>query len=802
MNNEKSLFTQVKPSKFNINKKAKYYEISDIMESSEYKPSEKDIEFFEKIDIIYRTLCAVLYNFAPTSGHPGGSISSGRIVQGLLFENMYYDFSNPEREDADIISYAAGHKAMGLYALWALRNELIKQGDSSLLPSDEKFQLRLEDLLGFRKNPVNDTPLFKKLNSKPLDGHPSPLTPFIKLSTGASGVGVGSSIGLAFAAMDNYRVNPPNINIIEGEGGITPGRVQEAIASASTANLFNVIMHLDYNQASIDSDSVTQEGTKRGDYVQWTPHELFYINEWNIVNVPNGLDFYQILSAQKFILNSDRTNPTVIIYRTLKGWKYGIEGRKSHGSGHKFASDGYYKTLEEFETTFGKKMPRLCSAQPTSELIEKCFYDTLMVIRETIKDNTKLAETAAEKIKNLKEKLNLISRKKHLKAPDVSKAYELDIKTPQEIEIKPDTEITLREALANSLNHINKITNGSILASAADLYGSTSVININKGFSDGFYNAITNPDSRLISVGGICEDAMGAVATGISTYGTHIGVTSSYAAFIAPLEHIAARLHAIGQQARHELTGKPYNPFIMINAHAGPKTGEDGPTHADPQSLGVLQDNFPHGFLITLTPWDPAELWPLIAYSLKKRPAIIAPFVTRPPEKVIDRKKYGIEPVEKSIQGIYHFMKADNNSKQYNGTVVLQGNGVAMEFIKDVMDEIKKLGYNMNVFYVTSLELFNYLTQEEKEKIYPSKLAMHAVGITDFTISTMYYWIRSSYGINMSLHAFKHGKYLGSGKGEVVLKEAGLDAKSQIKMIKEYASFIEKQSKKWEAICL
>lgn len=793
---------QLKISKFTINKKAKYYEIADIMESYDYKPSEDDIEFFEKIDIIYRTLCAVLYNFAPTSGHPGGSISSGRIVQGLLFENLYYDLADPEREDADIISYAAGHKAMGLYAIWALRNELIKQGDPSLLPGDERFQLRLEDLLGFRKNPVNDTPLFKKFKAKPLDGHPTPLTPFIKLATGASGVGVASSIGLAFAAMDAYRENPPNVNIIEGEGGITPGRVSEAIASASTANLFNVIMHLDYNQASIDTDTVTQEGTKRGDYVQWTPQEFFYIHDWNVINVPNGLDFYQILTAQRFVLNLERTNPTVIIYRTTKGWKYGIEGRKSHGAGHKFASEGYYKALEEFEITFNKKMPRFSSSQPTPQLIEECFYDTLMVIREAIKENPKLAEKAAKKIKKLQEKLNSLSRKKHPNSPDVSKAYELDINTPPEIEIKPDTEITLREALANSLNYINRLTKGALLVSSADLSASTSVININQGFSEGFYNALTNPDSRLISVGGICEDAMGGVASGISAYGTHIGVTSSYAAFIAPLEHISARLHGIAQQARHELTGKPFNPFIMINAHAGPKTGEDGPTHADPQALGILQDNFPDGFLITLTPWDPAEIWPLIAYSLKKRPAIIAPFVTRPPEKVVDREKYGIEPIEKSIQGIYHFMKADYTAKQYNGTVVLQGNGVAMEFIRGVMDEIKRSGFNMNVYYVTSLELFKYLSEKEQEMIYPSALSRHAVAITDFTLSTMYYWIRSSYGIKTSLHAFKHGRYPGSGKGEVVLKEAGLDAQSQLKMIKEYARFIEKQGKKWEEICL
>ena len=147
-----------------------------------------------------------------------------------------------------IISYAAGHKAMGLYAMWALRNEVARIGRPSLLPKDEKFQLRFEDLLGFRRNPTQETPLFAKYRAKPLDGHPTPATPFIKLSTGASGVGVGSSFGLAFGAMDTYGAAAPLVQITEGEGGMTPGRVAEAFATASAAQLWNIKFHIDWNQ--------------------------------------------------------------------------------------------------------------------------------------------------------------------------------------------------------------------------------------------------------------------------------------------------------------------------------------------------------------------------------------------------------------------------------------------------------------------------------------------------------------------------------------------------------------------------
>ena len=75
-----------------------------------------DSDSLEFYDLIYRTLCAVMFNHA-SSGHPGGSISSGRFVESLIFNQMNYDFFNPMDRTADIISYAAGHKALGLYAM-------------------------------------------------------------------------------------------------------------------------------------------------------------------------------------------------------------------------------------------------------------------------------------------------------------------------------------------------------------------------------------------------------------------------------------------------------------------------------------------------------------------------------------------------------------------------------------------------------------------------------------------------------------------------------------------------------------
>ncbi len=775
-----------------------YYNIAEILPTSSHQLSENDEQFFEKIDVIYRTLCGILFNFVPTSGHPGGSISSGRAVEMLLYQTMDYDFTNPDMKEADIISYAAGHKAMGLYAMWALRNELVRLGNAKFL-AEEKRQLRLEDLLGFRRNPTNETPLFKKYKAKPLDGHPTCATPFIKIATGASGVGIPATLGLALGALDTFGENSPRVNMLEGEGGMTPGRVHEALAAAATTRMFNAFLHVDWNQASIDSNRVCSENEMPGDYVQWNPMELCYVHDWNVIFVPEGHNFKQIFAAQQLALQLNTQQPTAIIYRTTKGWKYGVQGKDSHGAGHKFCSDGYYNSLKEFEETFGVTFPRLIGEQ-TANNVEQTYFDSLMTIRKVLENNPSLTKKAAEKISASQRRLISSNRKQKENATSLVSLYankEIDFKIiPDELKLEIGSAVTLRDVLGKSLNYLNKKTNGAILASAADLLGSTSVNQITKGFGEGFYNAVSNTNSRLISIGGICEDAMGAMMAGLSSYGNHIGVTSSYSAFIAALEHVAARLHGIGQQTREAITGEPYNTWIMVNAHAGVKTGEDGPTHADPQALQLLQECFPDKVMITLTPWDPQEIWSLLVAALQKRPAILAPFVTRPADKIVDRKVMGLPSVNEAANGIYAMRRADVKTKQYNGTIVLQGNGVASIFVNEVLQKLEQEGLNLNVFYVTSVELYKLLSKKKQETIFPEALTYEAMGITDFTLPTMYQWIRSNEGIERSLHSFRGGHYLGSGSAAKVLEEAGIHGKGQLKAIMKYAREIEKKGKR------
>ena len=783
-------------------RRGRYLEADDILRE-EPALSSDEARAFEELDLIYRSLVALLYNYVPTSGHPGGSISSGRFVSALLFDGLEYDVSRPDREDSDILSYAAGHKALGLYALWALRDEMLRIAAPGELPRAERERLRLEDLLGFRRNPSTTTPLFVELGVKPLDGHPTPATPFIKLATGASGVGMASSVGLALGARDTYGADAPRVHVVEGEGGLTPGRVAEALAAAGTAGLSNLIVHLDWNQASIDSNHVCRDGQSPGEYVQWDPMELFQLHDWNVIHVRGGFDFPAILAAQRRAVRLEGTQPTAIVYRTVKGWRYGIQGRASHGAGHALCSEGFYAALgpllgerepeRALPSCRGLDRPR-CAGSEGATVMEACLWDALRIVRTELEKRGSLVRFFADRLQRARGRLNARKRTPRVGAPRVGAVYEMAGREgaviPDPLALAPGTSTTLRNELGRALDRLNRASGGALLVSAADLLGSTSVNRVVEGFPAGFYHALQNPEARTLAIGGICEDAMAGVCSGLAAFGRHIGVASSYAAFIAPLGHIAARLHAIGSQARHARTGEPYRPMILVAAHAGLKTGEDGPTHADPQAFQLLFENFPPGTSVTLTPWEPQEVWPLLAAALARRPAIIVPFVTRPNETVPDRAKAGLAPATAARTGVYR-LRASRGTP--DAVIVLQESAVTLDFVREALPRLDRDGMDVDVYYVASPELFDSITLEERERIFPESLAQQAMGITGFTLPTMYRWIRSDRGREATLHPYRKGHYLGSGQGAAVLAEAGLDGESQYLAVRQFVDALVRQ---------
>ena len=389
-----------------------------------------------------------------------------------------------------------------------------------------------------------------------------------------------------------------------------------------------------------------------------SPRELFHLHDWNVVQVADGHDFQQIVAAQHQALAIDNGQPTAVIYRTHKGWRYGIEGRASHGAGHKLCSPGFYQALADLTGGDEAALPTCeagdprCTGPAGEQIREECFWAALETARRLLEKEMPTARELGRRLVAARDRLKRRDLRPRSDAPRLAAIYELveneALSTPAGLRLVPGASTTLRETLGHCLQFLNDEADGALLTASADLLGSTNVSKIGAGFPPGFWNSATNPEARLLSIGGICEDALSGVLSGISSYGHAIGVGSSYAAFMAPLGHIAARLHAIGGQARRAASGEPCRPMILVCAHAGLATGEDGPTHADPQALQLFQENFPPGAAITLTPWEPQEIWPLLATALAQRPALVAPFVTRPAERVLDRAALGLAAPEEA----------------------------------------------------------------------------------------------------------------------------------------------------------
>jgi transketolase len=121
-------------------------------------------------------------------------------------------------------------------------------------------------------------------------------------------------------------------------------------------------------------------------------------------------------------------------------------------------------------------------------------------------------------------------------------------------------------------------------------------------------------------------------------------------------------------------------------------------------------------------------------------------------------------------------------------TIVLQESAVTCAFVEQALPLLVKDGIDPRVYYVASAELFDLLPPEERQRIFPEAHGREAVGITGFTLPTMFRWVLSDLGRAHTLHPFAKGHFLGSGQGAMVLAEAGLDGASQARAVRAYAA--------------
>jgi transketolase len=230
---------------------------------------------------------------AAKSGHPTSGMSAADLMAVLVGNHLRYDFDDPKKATNDRLIFSKGHASTLLYAIFRSVGAITD-----------------EQLLTYRQ--------FGSI----LEGHPTPLIPWVDVATGSLGQGLPYGVGMALAGKYLDRL-PYRVWVLHGDSETAEGSVWEAFEHASHFELDNLTMILDVNR--LGQRGETMVGWNTGVYV-----ERARAFGWSAIEV-DGHDVEEIDRAYKEA-EETKGRPTVIVARTLKG--KGVKAVEDKGGWH------------------------------------------------------------------------------------------------------------------------------------------------------------------------------------------------------------------------------------------------------------------------------------------------------------------------------------------------------------------------------------------------------------------------------------------------------------------------------------
>ena len=214
------------------------------------------------------------------SGHPTSSMSAADLMAVLLAGHLHYDFDAPGNPGNDHLVFSKGHASPLLYAMFRAAGAI---DDAELLT-------------------------YRQRGSR-LQGHPTPVLPWVDVATGSLGQGLPIGVGIALAGKRLDRL-PYRVWVLTGDGELAEGSMWEAFEHAAIAGLDNLTAILDVNR--LGQTGETMHGWDLGAYAR----RLTAIG-WNAIEI-DGHDIAAIDDAYaQAVATTDR--PTAIVARTIKG---------------------------------------------------------------------------------------------------------------------------------------------------------------------------------------------------------------------------------------------------------------------------------------------------------------------------------------------------------------------------------------------------------------------------------------------------------------------------------------------------
>jgi len=217
---------------------------------------------------------------AAGSGHPTSSMSAADLMAVLITRHLLYDWNDPSAPTNDHLIFSKGHASPLLYAIFKA---------VGVISDDEMLT-------------------FRKFGSR-LQGHPTPILPWVDVATGSLGQGLPIAVGVALAGRKLDRL-PYHVWTLTGDSELAEGSIWEGLDKAGYHGLSNFTAIFDINRLG-------QRGPTEYEWQTDVYRDRVQAFGCRAI-VIDGHDLEQIDEALQQAREATG-KPSVVIARTIKG---------------------------------------------------------------------------------------------------------------------------------------------------------------------------------------------------------------------------------------------------------------------------------------------------------------------------------------------------------------------------------------------------------------------------------------------------------------------------------------------------
>jgi len=244
------------------------------------------------------------------SGHPTSSMSAADLLAVLVTRHLHYDWDEPRLAVNDHLIFSKGHASPLLYSVFKAVGVV---SEDELLTGYRRFGQRLE-------------------------GHPTPILPWVDVATGSLGQGLPDGVGVALAGKYLDRL-PYRVWVLTGDSELAEGSIWEAFDKASYYGLSNLVVMADINR--LGQRGQTDVGWNLPEYQRRM--EAFGARVLTI----DGHDLAAIDQAMTTAAEPADGRPTVILAKTIKGKGFSEVENKDGWHGKPFPPEMAERAIAE-----------------------------------------------------------------------------------------------------------------------------------------------------------------------------------------------------------------------------------------------------------------------------------------------------------------------------------------------------------------------------------------------------------------------------------------------------------------------